>query len=176
MLGLRTGLDYYLPVFYFDIMRISSPLRGGLLFIECARFSYLTGILAILRHNAGTSFPWQIYAVPNALFLLIALFLWLDAARYGVFSLLYISGKSLCLFSEIAGGIVFLKNMGPVSLFESGITGPGMVIPVVFIIDVITVILIMISTTKNKKAEPVLSESAPYIAAQDDNAGGHGGA
>ena len=151
-------------------MRIYSPLRGGLLFVECARFSYLTGILAILRHNAGASFPWQLYAAPNALFLLMALFLWLDSSRYGVYSLLYISGKALCLFSEIASGIVFMKNLGPVNFIKSGITGQGMALPIVFIADVITLVIILIINAKNKKTEPVITETAP------DDTGGHGGA
>jgi hypothetical protein len=38
-------------------------------------------------------------AAPGALFPLMALFWWLDSSRYGVYSMLYAAGKSICLFS-----------------------------------------------------------------------------
>jgi len=144
-------LEKYAPVLYFSSMRTFSPLSGGLFFIECARFSFLTGILAVFRYNAGPAFPWQIYAVPNALFLLIALFLWLDRSKYTAYSLLYISGKSLCLFSEIISGIAMYKNVKQTDFFETGILNPGRILPIAFFIDLVTLIIILIGCTKNKK-------------------------
>jgi len=153
-------------------MRTYSPLYGALFIIECARFSFLTGLLAILRHSAGTVFPWQIYAVPNALFVLITLFLWLDNSKYALFSLLYISGKALCLFSETISGISLIRSMGAMSFFETGISNPGIVLPFVFGADLITLIIIFFGFRKYKKNAPELNSAAPDTDAQDS--GGQG--
>lgn len=154
-------------------MRIFSPLRGGLLFAECARFSFLTGILVVLRHSTGPVFPWQIYAVPNALFILMALFLWLDFSEYAVFSLLYISGKSLCLFSEISSWIVLSKNQDPANFDKFGFANPVNVLAVIFLIDLLTLIITLIIRIKNKISEPVLS--APGQIQEYDETGCNGG-
>jgi len=159
-------------------MRILSPLRGGLFIIECARFSFLIGSMAILRHNAGTAFPWQLYAVPNALFLLMALFLWLDTSKYGVYSLLYISGKSLSLFSGIASGIAFSQNLGNLNFYERGLANPLLVLALVIIIDLISLVIALILSIKNKNHIPVLSntDTAAGVQAADNETGKYGGA
>jgi hypothetical protein len=54
-------------------------------------------------------FPWLVYAVPNALFPLIALFLWRQVSRYAVYVPLYISGKCIALAS-IAGYWIFSRQ------------------------------------------------------------------
>ena len=170
----RTGLEIYSPVFYFDYMRILSPLCGGLFIVECARFSFLTGGLVILRQNAEAAFPWQMYAVANALFVLMALFLWLDASKYSMYVPLYIAGKSLSLFCEIAGGIVFL---GQISFFEPGISNSLRILAVLVIIDLISLVLALFVCIKNKKQKPVLSGSGPNleVPAQGDESGEYGG-
>ena len=139
-------------------MRHRSPLGGGLFIIECVRFSFLTGVLSILRYNAGAAFPWHIYAVPNALFLLAALFLWLDAPKYAVYTLLYISGKSLSIFSEIASGIVFLRRINPVNFNAQTMTNPVIVLSFAFAVDIITLIIaLLINIKNNKKPKPAIS-------------------
>ncbi|MCL2879628.1 MAG: hypothetical protein FWF29_05215, partial [Treponema sp.] len=174
------GLEYYFPVFYFDSMRTLSPLRGGIFIIECARFSFLTGILAVLRHNAGSSFPWQIYAVPNALFVLMALFLWLDTSKYTVYSLLYAAGKALCVFSEIMSGVAFFRNIRSMNFFAAGSPGPHLTLPIVFLVDVITLIIMLIIIIKNKNTGQLTAEPSSGSTDQNNTAsdvsGGHGGA
>ena len=168
----RTGLEIYSPVFYFDYMRIHSPLCGGLFIVECARFSFLTGGLVILRHNAEAVFPWQMYAAANALFVLMALFLWLDASKYSVYVPLHISGKSLSLFCEIAGGIAFL---GQISFFEPGIGNSLRILAVLVIIDMISLVLALFVCIKNKKHKPILSGPNINVPAQGDETGEYGG-
>jgi hypothetical protein len=165
-------------------MRSFSPLRGGLFILECVRFSFLTGFLAVVRYNAEAVFPWQIYAVPNALFLLMALFLMLDSSKYAVYSILYISGKTLCLFSEAMSGVAFLRNIGPMKYNKTEITIHGTIVPIAFIVDLITLIIILISSYKNKKPEPDSAEEPRSVVVQGtavqnnappNDAGGHGG-
>jgi hypothetical protein len=156
-------------------MKNFSPLRGGLFILECARFSFLTGLLAVVRYNAGAAFPWQIYAAPNALFLLMALFLLLDASQYAVYSILYISGKVLCLFSEVMSAAAFFKNLIPMNSHKTETTIHGIILPIAFILDIITLIVILISSIKNKKPEPVLLGASQGTALPNDT-GGHGGA
>jgi hypothetical protein len=154
-------------------MRKIPLLRGGLFIIECARFSFLTGFLAILRHNAGIVFPWQVYAVPNALFVLMALFLMLNASQYAGYSLLYIAGKILCLFSEAMSSIALLKNISAINLLKTGSGASGIILPIVFVVDLITLIVILISTIKIKKSKPVLLASGTD--AHNGDTGGQGG-
>jgi hypothetical protein len=47
-------------------------------------------------------FPWLACAVPNALFPLMTLFLWLDTPNYTGYRPLYISGKCISFVSEAA--------------------------------------------------------------------------
>ena len=153
-------LENYALVIYFITMRYFSPLRGSLLIIECARFSFLTGVLAVLRHNAGIAFPWQLYAVPNALFLIMALFLWLDASKYPAYLLLYISGKSLCLFSGISSWIAFSRNMEATAFFNMRISSPAAILAIILAVDLISIVIaLIISSKKNIKTAAALSES-----------------
>jgi hypothetical protein len=129
-------------------MRNFSPLRTGLLIIECARFSFLTGVLAILRHNASAEFPWQIFAVPNALFLIIALFLWLDSDKYSVYLILYISGKLLCLFSELISCSGFFRNS---FAFNIKIMNPAVILVIAFFCDLVLLVIAILLSSRNKQ-------------------------
>jgi hypothetical protein len=80
-------------------MEISRLLRGGLLVSECVRLLGLVGAFVLFRPDSA--FPWLLYVVPNALFPLIALFLWLDFSRYAVYLPLYLAGKCVGIFSIV---------------------------------------------------------------------------
>jgi hypothetical protein len=86
--------------FIFYIMDIFRPLRGGLFVYECLRLLYLIGSFVVLRPGGG-NFPWLVYAAPNALFPLAALFLWLDISRYGLYLPLYVAGKGIGVCSML---------------------------------------------------------------------------
>jgi hypothetical protein len=85
------------------------PLRGGLFVYECFRLLFLTAVFAALRPGAA-GFPWLVYAAPNALFTLMALFLWLNLSRYGTYLPLFLAGKIISLFS-ILGWAFFLRGL-----------------------------------------------------------------
>ncbi|MCL1991710.1 MAG: hypothetical protein FWG66_02040 [Spirochaetes bacterium] len=46
--------------------------------------------------------PWLLFAAPNMLFPLMALFLWLDFFKYEAYVPLFIVGKFVCIFSTIS--------------------------------------------------------------------------
>ena len=109
-------------------MQRSSLPRAGLFILECARFSFLTGILVSILSPASDAesgrmalFPWMVYGVPNALFLLMALFLWVNPLRYKAYNGLYISGKVLSIFAVLGWFFAtrrfssFFENMGGLS-------------------------------------------------------------
>jgi hypothetical protein len=91
-------------------MEIYRPLRGALLIYECIRLLVLAWVFVFFRPGDGAGlFPWLVYAVPNALFPLMALFLWRRFSRYAVYAPLYISGKCIALAS-IAGFWIFSRQ------------------------------------------------------------------
>jgi hypothetical protein len=91
-------------------MEIYRPLRGVLLLYECIRLLALVWVFGAFRPGDGAGiFPWLVYAVPNALFPLMALFLWRQLSRYAVYLPLYISGKCIALAS-IAGYWIFSRQ------------------------------------------------------------------
>jgi hypothetical protein len=84
-------------------MEVYRPLRGGLFVYECIRLFFLVGAFVALRPGEGAmAFPWLACVVPNALFPLMTLFLWVDASNYAGYRPLYISGKCISLVSEAA--------------------------------------------------------------------------
>ena len=83
-------------------------LAGVLLVYEIVRLLALIGVFVYLD-PAGTPFPWLAALAPNALFPLMALFLWRQFSRYAVYAPLYISGKCIALAS-IAGFWIFSRQ------------------------------------------------------------------
>jgi len=157
-------------------MRKHSLLCGGLFIVECVRLSFLSEGLGILMSSAEGAFPWHIFAVPNALFVLMALFLWLDVTKYGVYLPLYISGKLLSLFCEIAGGIIFF---GKVIFLGPEISNSLRILAVIIFIDLISLVPALIARIKNIKNKPVSSvvSSGPSIGvmAHNEETGEYGG-
>jgi hypothetical protein len=81
-------------------MEIYRPLRGALLIYECIRLLVLIWVFIFFKPGDGAGvFPWLVYAVPNALFPLMALFLWRQFSRYAAYVPLYIAGKCVALAS-----------------------------------------------------------------------------
>ena len=154
----QKGLANFPLEVYFIIMKKFQFLCGGLFAIECARFSFLTGVLALWRFKAGIGFPWHIYAVPNALFLLTALFLWLDLSRYSVYLMLFISGKLLSIFSAVSSLISLSLKSGVTAAFEAKYSNPSLALTAVIIIDLITIILAFFILFKSKKSKLEISE------------------
>jgi hypothetical protein len=126
-------------------MQKYSLLRGGLFVLECARFSFITGVLTVL--NPDAAFPWMVYAVPNALFLLVAIFMWLNPSKYGVFDPLYISGKAMSLFS-ITGWYLFSRQAGSAYLKETSFSNRAFA--TLFFCDLLSLFAVVLISIKKR--------------------------
>ena len=96
-------------------MDVYRPLRGALFCYETVRFAALAGFAALsgLPGDGGT-FPYLACMTPNALFLLMALFVWLRPGEYRAYLPLYIAGKIMAVMA-FAGWCVFsFKSLGAV--------------------------------------------------------------
>jgi hypothetical protein len=79
-------------------------------------------VFSFLKPGGGAGiFPWPVYAVPNALFPLMTLFLWRQFSRYAAYISLYVSGKCIALASVIGfcvfswhniSAALYLRNTG----------------------------------------------------------------
>jgi hypothetical protein len=148
-------------------MKNGSAMRGGLFVFECSRFAYLTMVLIALRPEAAAAFPWLVCAVPNALFPLMLLFLWLDFSRYSVYAPLYKSGKCVCVFS-VVGWFVFLPRIKPALSFDPGILHISLAtMAVLILIDLVTVIIAALITGKNKRIAKLKMAEAEKIRAAE---------
>jgi len=89
-------------------MNVYKPLRAGLFIYEIVRlfllvvFMYLatveSGFLPA-GSNSGGFFPCNVYLSSNALFPLMALFLWLKPEEYRGYLTLYMAGKAIAVVS-----------------------------------------------------------------------------
>jgi hypothetical protein len=77
------------------------PLRTGLFIYEWIRLFLVFGVLTMLRSEAGMR-PALLFAAPNALFTIMAVFLLSDFSRYGVYAPLYAAGKCVSCVSLLA--------------------------------------------------------------------------
>jgi hypothetical protein len=93
-------------------MDVYKPLRVVLFVYELARLAVLTGIMGglglALTGSAGMAFPfpWLVCAVPNALFSLMAFFLWLDITRYRPYASLYTAGKIITVVTLVCWALL----------------------------------------------------------------------
>ena len=131
-----------------------------------------------MRYNAGTAFPWHIYAVPNALFLLTALFLWLDFSKYSNFLMLFISGKFLCIFSEISSVIAFFISKSSTVSFESKLSNSAFILTIAFLADLTALVIALVIFIGKKKQKPAVTESGSDTvdSVPGNDAAGQGGA
>ena len=100
-------------------MNIRGPLRAALFFYEVIRFSLLAVFLYITPEGDlfGTFFPYIVYLSANALFPLMALFVWLRPEEYRNYLTLYMAGKIIGMVSflvwEIFGSRKFTGLENP---------------------------------------------------------------
>ena len=86
-------------------MNIYGPLRAGLFFYEIFRLLFLVIFLFIIPAEStgdGAFFPCLVYLSANALFPLMALFVWLRPEEYRNYIALYIAGKVITAVSFFA--------------------------------------------------------------------------
>ncbi|MCL2319010.1 MAG: hypothetical protein FWC45_02915 [Treponema sp.] len=85
-----------------DVLR---PLRGALFFYEVFRLLLLVVFLFMAPlgvSESGTFFPYLVYLSANALFPLMALFVWLRIEEYKNYLPLYLAGKIIGVVSFYA--------------------------------------------------------------------------
>ena len=90
------------------------PLRAGLFVYECLRVFILVLFLLVasIEASAGGIYlgTYSVYMSSNALFALMALFLWLKPEEYINYSLLYIAGKVIALISFYIWEIISFRE------------------------------------------------------------------
>jgi hypothetical protein len=104
---------------------VPRPLLWGLLIYEALR---LAVFIRIMAGGAGDGeFPALIFGAPNALFLLMALFMLADFKRHAAYAPLYTAGKALSVLALAGSGFfwrdkilqtMLLKGQG--SLYAAG--------------------------------------------------------
>jgi hypothetical protein len=83
-------------------MDVYRPLRGGLFIYEVARLCLLAGVMGGAAPGGEEAlFPVLATGAANALFLLMALFIWLDLGRYKAYIPLYTAGKALTVIAAL---------------------------------------------------------------------------
>ena len=86
-------------------MDIYRPLQTGLFIYECLRLLLLVVFMFIAPPEGSVVeafFPYVVYLSANALFPLMALFIWLRPEEYRNYSVLYIAGKIIVVISFFA--------------------------------------------------------------------------
>ncbi|MCL2719972.1 MAG: hypothetical protein FWD47_01355 [Treponema sp.] len=92
-------------------MKLVQIVKPGLFVYECVRFITLTFfLLLILRNNPGL-FIVVIFAVPLALFPLMALFLWLDTDRFRAYLPLFLAGKCIGIIILLIWSIISKQDI-----------------------------------------------------------------
>ncbi|MFP3090571.1 hypothetical protein LQZ21_09620 [Treponema sp. TIM-1] len=86
------------------------PLRLGLLIYDLFRLIFMLELLITViplgESPEASWFPYMVYAVPNALFPLMAFFLFIRPGEYRGYVFLYLAGKTIVIVSVI-GWIIF---------------------------------------------------------------------
>lgn len=96
-------------------MFIYKPLRAALLVYEILRFSVLAFLFAFFSPLEGAVlagvFPYLVYLTPNALFPMIALFLFIGFPEYKNYLPLYTAGKLIAVITFYVWCIVSLRPL-----------------------------------------------------------------
>jgi hypothetical protein len=95
-------------------MSLYRPLRIVLFIYELARLLLVVGAAAgfVTSEGNGISylFPYVVYLVPNALFPLMALFLWLRIDLYRPYLALFMAGKTIAVISALLWAVFSFQN------------------------------------------------------------------
>jgi hypothetical protein len=96
------------------MMEVYRPLRIVLFGYDLIRLMVMVRLLVSFVPLSGTQdegvFPHLFYAVPNGLFPLITLFLWIKVSLYKPFIPLYLAGKTLAMVAVFAW-IIFSRQL-----------------------------------------------------------------
>ena len=103
-------------------MDVNRPLKAGLFVYECLRLLVLVIFLLMLPLGGSTGGPYPVYMSSNALFPIMALFMWLRFEEYRNYIALFIAGKVIAMVSFFVWEVFsFMEFAG------SGYTGGSLV-------------------------------------------------
>jgi len=80
-------------------MDIIRPLRAGLFVYECLRLLTLVIFLLTSPFEGSIGGPYSVYMSSNALFPIMALFMWIGYEEYRNYASLFIAGKVIAMVS-----------------------------------------------------------------------------
>jgi len=92
-------------------MDVYKPLGAGLFFYECLRLLALVFFLLLAAFENASSGSYTVYMSSNALFPLMALFIWLRPDEYRNYITLYMAGKTVALVSFYSWEIFTLRDI-----------------------------------------------------------------
>ena len=103
-------------------MDTNRPFRTGLFIFECLRFLLLVVLIIFFSRNStfsgesglggliGAFFPFLVYMSCNALFPLMALFVWLNLDEYKNYLNLFIAGKIIIVVTFYAWELISTRQ------------------------------------------------------------------
>ena len=91
-------------------MDVCRPLAAGLFLYECLRLLLLVFFLLTASPEGSVNGIYPVYMSSNALFPLMALFIWLKPEEYKSYVTLYIAGKIIALVSFYAWEIFSFRE------------------------------------------------------------------
>jgi hypothetical protein len=103
-------------------MDVYGPLRVTLFVYDLFRLLILIGVITVFfplnEILSSGSFPYLLYVVPNALFPLMACFLWLQLASYKPYISLYMAGKTIAVASLVVWYVFSFRALATEALLE----------------------------------------------------------
>ncbi len=92
-------------------MDVYKPLGAGLFLYECLRLLMLVFFLLVAAFENASGGSYAVYMSSNALFPLMALFIWLRPEEYRNYITLYMAGKIVSLVSFYSWEIFTLRDL-----------------------------------------------------------------
>ncbi|MDR0554549.1 MAG: hypothetical protein LBG76_07115 [Treponema sp.] len=103
-------------------MEVYRPLRAVLFGYDCVRLLLIVGfILPVVPFpgiSGGMTFPYLVYAAPNALFPLMSLFVWRRFSTHRSYIMLYTAGKSIVLAAALGWILSSWRELFPMLLVQ----------------------------------------------------------
>jgi len=116
--------------------------------LECVKLMIIA-VIIIIHGNMPELFTKILLAAPEALFPLMALFIWLDADRYREYLPLFLAGKCIGIFLLLGLLIVFRQVTMIGSLFGSAVYAE----PLLLCCDILSVGVVFIISKDIKNTE-----------------------
>jgi len=107
-------------------MKVVNIIKGVLFIYESVRIVFLVLSLTYVL-PVTNAVSWLAYAVPGALFPLMAMFIWIDITRYNSYLPLYTAGKCIGIFSLMLFSVIILSDYAKMDRDSGIFLGAGLV-------------------------------------------------